>query len=224
MLNRTSSTHQTHPRCFPRFRFCSPFQWLFFVGLLFVSGCLDEPKAEQSSSCQDRDGGECGNETTDRSQYPGYGTETGDIIAPLQFTGGDGQPTGLSDIFSDEKNKVLLLTTSAGWCTACIEEQPKLQVLHEEFSDRGLATMVVLFEKQDYSPADARLAASWKERYELDFHVVADPDFVTRAYYPNGDPSVTPILMMVDVDTMKILDSMVGFDEANVRAIITKNI
>jgi len=161
---------------------------------------------------------------TDRSRYPGYGTDNGKTIAPLEFIDGNGDPFGLTNIFNDADNKVLLLTTSAGWCTACIEEQPKLQELHDEFSDQGLATMVVLFEKQDYSPADARLAASWKERYSLDFHVVADPDFVTQAYYPNGDPSVTPILLMIDVDTMTILDTMVGFDEAKVRGIIARNI
>jgi len=161
---------------------------------------------------------------SDRSQYPGYGTETDSVIAPLTFTQGDGEPLSLADIFADPTRRLLLLTTSAGWCTACIEEQPKLQELHQEFHDRGLTIMVALFEKQDYTPADARLAKSWKQRYELDFTVVADPEFITQPYYPNGDPSVTPIMLVIDVDNMVILDSMVGFQETTVRSLINSNL
>ncbi len=225
MLDPSSSHHSFGLHALrPLVRRITPFLFLA-CALLGFSGCLEEPEADaQRTGCEETDGGECDNVTTDRTRYPGYGTNVGQVIAPLEFLGGDGEPMGLGEVFSKPENKVLLLTTSAGWCTACIEEQPKLQALHEEFSDRGLVTMVVLFEKQDYSPADARLAASWKERYALDFHVVADPDFIMRPYYPNGDPSVTPILLMVDVDTMTILDTMVGFDEAKVRAIIGKNI
>ena len=179
---------------------------------LLLAGCLSEPKQTQDEGA------------SERANYPGYGTSAGQVIAPLTFTSGDDEPTSLADVFQVAENRILLLTTSAGWCTACIEEQPKLQALYDEYGSRGLEIMVVLFEKADSSPADARLAKSWKERYELDFRVVADPEFVMQPYYPNGDASVTTIVVMIDVDTMTILDTMVGFQEASVRAIITNKI
>ena len=105
----------------------------------------------------------------------------GEVIAPLVFKMVTAVITA-QNIFTDQPEKSLM-TTSAGWCTACIEEQPKLQSLHNEFGEQGLAIMVVLFEKEDYTPADARMARIWKSRYNLDFSVVADPEFTMQPYY-----------------------------------------
>ncbi len=196
----------------------------FAVTLL---ACLETPDNTSQDIC-DADSGACENDggpnLSDRSRYPGFGTGPGDVIAPLSFLNGDGSEMNLGQIYADPSRKVLLMTTSAGWCTACIEEQPKLQQLHAEYGDRGLSVLVVLFEKQDYTPADARLARAWKARYDLDFDVVADPEFIMQPFYPNGDSSATPIILIIDVDTMTILDTMVGFQEAAVRALITNNL
>ncbi|MEE2755270.1 MAG: TlpA disulfide reductase family protein [Myxococcota bacterium] len=189
---------------------------------VLVFGCLETPNNRPQSHCE-ADGGSC-DELSDRSRYPGFGTGPGAVIAPLSFVDGDGSEMNLGQIYADPTRKVLLLTTSAGWCTACIEEQPKLQQLHGEYHEQGLSVLVVLFEKQDYTPADARLARAWKARYELDFDVVADPEFIMRPFYPNGDSSSTPIILVIDVDTMTILDTMVGFQESAVRALITNNL
>jgi hypothetical protein len=54
--------------------------------------------------------------------------------------------------------------------------------------------------------------------------VVADPEFTMQPYYPNGDPSATPIMLVVDVDTMRILDTMVGFQEDTIRSLINRNL
>ena len=84
--------------------------------------------------------------------------------------------------------------------------------------------MVVLFEYQDYSPGDARLAKQWKRRYNLDYTVLADPTFISRPYYPNGDASATPLVMLIDVGTMTIIDVATGFNEDVVRSIIDKTL
>ena len=180
-----------------------------------------------------------GIDPSDRSQYPGakeldtvlqekrdelYGTQAGDRIASLTFVDGDDQPYGLADVHKDPTRKLLLFTTSAGWCAACIEEQPTLQALHEEFHAQGLTIMVVLFEYQDYSPGDARLAQQWKRRYNLDYTVLADPTFISKPYYPNGDASATPLVMLIDVGTMTIIDVATGFNEDVVRSIIDKTL
>ena len=195
---------------------CRPSLFWALVTLLLCIGCLEEPDGQTARS-----------EASDRSEYPGfdvYGTEEDSMIAPLQFVNVDGSAFGLDQIFGDDTNRLLLLTTSAGWCTACIEEQPTLQALHEEFGERGLHIMVTLFQTRNYEPADYRLAARWKRQYELDFTVVADPEFVTQRYYPDGDASVTPIVLLVDVDTMQIISVQTGFSESAVRGIISSRL
>ena len=208
------------------------------LGMILV-GCLEEPVATVTDPCsmpanggQSGAGEEC-RETAmdDRSLYPGlekldeiYGTESGDTIADLAFIRGDGMQFNLSEIHADPTRKVILFTTSAGWCAACIEEQPKLQALHREYHERGLTILVVLFEYQDYRPADARLAMQWQRRYMLDYTVVADPPFVSRPYYPNGDASATPLVLLIDVSSMEILDVSTGFNEDIVRSIIEKTL
>jgi thiol-disulfide isomerase/thioredoxin len=195
---------------------------VIFVSLAFCLGCLEEPDGSTADCAEPPCSGQSA--PSDRSNYPGFGTSTSDILAPLTFKAGSGDDYSIAEVFADSNNRVMLLTTSAGWCTACIEEQPTLQALHEEFSDRGLFIMVALFETRDYQPANSRLAERWKAQYELDYAVVADPGFVMEPYYPNGDSSVTPIVLMVDVDTMEIIEIMVGFNEPAVRAIITNNL
>jgi hypothetical protein len=41
-----------------------------------------------------------------------------------------------------------------------------------------------------------------------------------RSYYPGGDASVTPILLVIDVATMTIMERFVGFDDIVVRALV----
>ena len=206
------------------------------------SDCMPQAAGEIAAG-QDCDepaqGRSTGIDPSDRSQYPGaeelkaivdakrselYGTEAGDRIEALTFIDGDEKPYGLADVHKDPTRKLILFTTSAGWCAACIEEQPTLQAMHEEFNKKGLTIMVVLFEYQDYSPGDARLAKQWKRRYNLDYTVLADPTFISRPYYPNGDASATPLVMLIDVGTMTIIDVATGFNEDVVRSIIDKTL
>ena len=184
------------------------------VGLLILSltGCLEEP-----------DG--LGLNVTERDTYPGsFGTQIDEIIAPLEFVrraeDGEDETYSLRDIFEDENNQLLLLTTSSGWCTACKEEQPTLQAMYEQYRSRGLEVMVTLFETQNFSPADTRYAKNWKDRYELTYPVVADTPFLMRPYYPDGDPSATPLVMLIDVNTMTILYKTTGFQKDAVEGFI----
>ncbi|MCA9537754.1 MAG: TlpA family protein disulfide reductase [Myxococcales bacterium] len=166
-------------------------------------------------------GGGDDSESGPREGYPtaGFGTTEGSILANLEFTTPDGGTYDFAGIYADGHNRVLMVVTASGWCTACREEQPKLQALHEEYGDAGLALMVAVFQKNDYSPADAAFAAQWKRQYDLTFPVVADDNepFLLSAYY---DESLTPMIMLVEVDTMKILSIDTGFDESAVRAIL----
>ncbi len=175
------------------------------LGLLSCAGC--EPGAPDQA-CE-----------SSRDSYPGgpYGTQEGDVIAPHAFLTTAGEPFSLADVFADRGNELLLITTAAGWCTACIEEQPKLQALHEQYAARGLFVLVAYFEDESFQPASPADADGWRQRFALDPLVVADPDFAFADYY---DASLTPLNLIVDVGCMSIVKAITGWDEAVVESII----
>ena len=155
----------------------------------------------------------------DRSNYPSgpYGESEGAVIADLSFATPDGGSISLADLHADPGVHVALLVTAAGWCTACIEEQSALQDLFDRYGAQGLSVLVTLFEDRDFQPADAALAAAWKEEHALTFDVVADATFQLGAFY---DSSLTPMNMLVDVDTMEILRITTGWDPDVIEGII----
>lgn len=157
--------------------------------------------------------------SSDRTSYPTgpYGVAQGDVIEALSFTTADDGTYGLADIFADPDTSLLLLSTAAGWCTACIEEQGALEELTATYGAEGLAVMVALFEDRDYQPATPGLAGEWQQEHALTFPVVADPEFVLADYY---DTALTPMNMIVDVNTMTILRISTGWDPSAITAII----
>ncbi len=158
-------------------------------------------------------------DTGPRGDYPPgpYGTGEGAVLAPLSFVNPDGSTLDLAQIQADDRNRLLLVSTSAGWCTACIEEQPALADLHDRYSPRGLVVMVSLFEDANFLPADARLAEGWQQKYDLPFLVVADPTFQFKDYY---DSRQTPMNMIVDLSSMKIVKIILGADSSAVENIV----
>lgn len=154
-----------------------------------------------------------------RETYPsqGIGTTEGAVLANHEFTLPDGEPFTLDEVFFDTQEHLLMLVTASGWCSACIEEQPKLQAIHQEFGDAGLYMLVSVFQDAAFEAATATDAAQWQQRFDLDFTVVADIPFVLGDYY---DADLTPMVMLVEVATMEILYIGIGFDESRVRAII----
>lgn len=160
-----------------------------------------------------------GSGPSDRSTYPAgpYGVAQGDVIDALSFTTPTGEAWGLADVFADTDASLLLLSTAAGWCTACIEEQGALEELAGTHGPAGLRVVVAVFEDRDYLPATPALAGEWQQDHGLTFPVVADPDFVLADYY---DTALTPMNMIVDVNTMTILRISTGWDPSAITAII----
>ena len=162
-------------------------------------------------------GGEGGDEG-DRGEYPScYGREEGALLANLEFIKPDETPLALNDFYQDPSKKALLVSTSAGWCGACIEEQPALQAMYDKYNEQGLVVMVSLFEDSQFNPATPELAAEWQDRFDLTLPVVADPDFLFEDYY---DASLTPMNMIVDLSTMTIIYIETGWDASQVEATI----
>lgn len=159
----------------------------------------------------------------DRTVYPSapFGVVEGAVIEDLTFPTWDGSTTSLSELRADENKKLLLLTTSAGWCAACIEEQPFLRQLHIDNEARGLTVLVSVFEDSDTNAADEAYAAEWREIHDLPFDVLVDADTQLGAYY---DTALTPMNMFVDLDTMEMIKIGVGADRGLVESIVSSQL
>lgn len=164
----------------------------------------------------DGSGGDAG---SSRAVYPAgpYGAVEGAVIGDVALLTADGDPFALSDVRADESAHLLLLSTGAGWCTACREEQPTLVELHDRYAARGLRVVVAIFEDDFSAPVTQAYAAGWRRQYGLPFTVLADEFNAFGAYY---DATLAPMNMFVDLDTMEILRIGIGFDESATRAII----
>ena len=146
-----------------------------------------------------------------------YGAVQGSTLINHCFETSEGDYFSLADIFNDENASLLLITTSAGWCSACIEEQPYLQQWHTDHYDDGFRVLVTLFEDENLVPATSGYASDWKSRFSLTFPVVADPavafdalesDRTQMGWYYNT--SLAPMQMLVNTKTMQILSLDVG--------------
>jgi len=169
-------------------------------------------------ACAGGTGNEPGDQNRDTYPEGPYGNAEGDILDNHSFETADGAAFDFdADIFKDEGAKLMLLSTAAGWCTSCIEEQSSLQALHEEHAADGLRVVVTLFEDQNFEAADDVLASEWIDTHDIEFDVVVDAPFVMEDYY---DATLTPMLMFVDVNTMEILSITTGWDESLVDALI----
>jgi thiol-disulfide isomerase/thioredoxin len=187
------------------------------VCALTATACLDAGTAADDASSSTTD-------ATAREGYPAgpYGAAVNATITNHDtFLTTAGEPWALSSVYQDSSKRLLFISTAAGWCTACIKEQPKIQALQDTYGSRGLAVVVSLFEDAQFKPADAALAADWRSRYGLSVNVVADPSFALQAYY---DPTLTPMNMIIDVNTMQILWLTTGWDQSTIDAILSSKL
>lgn len=164
------------------------------------------------------DGG-AGLDATPRDVFPAgpYGQAEGEVLENLSFTSAEGAPFALQGLRADEDARLLLVVTAAGWCTACIEEQPSLQRLVDERGPDGLRVLVAVFEDSEFAPAGPADAADWQAEHALSFPVVADPEFVLRDYY---DSSLTPMNMLVRLGPMTIARVTTGWDPVLVESLV----
>lgn len=187
---------------------------VFFVVFLMIggiNGCLEEGQGPSLNLSK----------IEPRLTYPSqpYGVEVGDVIAPLTFVTGNGDGFSLENLYLNPRTQLILVTTSAEWCTACIKEQPKLQALYETYQNRGLSVLVSLFQDNNFEPATAELATRWQEKYALGFEVVADPENPST-FAPYYDVNLTPMVMLIEAATMEIIYLNQGFDEEAVTRLI----
>jgi thiol-disulfide isomerase/thioredoxin len=173
------------------------------------------------ASTGDGGGGPDGSEApVDRTDYPPgpYGTTVGTILDNLVFEQPGVGPLSLQDLRSAEgAGRYLFVNTAAWWCGACIEEQPALRTMHEDFAARGLTLLVTVFENARANPASVADAERWRSQFNLPFAVVQSSPQVLRNYY---DTQLTPLNMLVNLASMEIVYMSNGNDIANIRRLL----
>lgn len=147
-----------------------------------------------------------------------------ETIPDLAFTTAEGERFTLyEDVFGKEGNRVLLMTSVAGWCQPCIQEQPQLKELHKEFADKGLFILAAIFETEvPHEKPSGNYVNSWVERYDLPYQMVIDHDFALGPYFQNE--RTPPLNMLVRAEDREILLITNGFDDQLIRSIIRANL
>ena len=165
-------------------------------------------------------GGDTSSGPVDRSVYPEgpYGADEGAVVEDHKLLTPTGEDFYFStDIRENVDNKLLLVSTGAGWCTACIEEQPKLEEFYNTYKDSGLIIAEIIFQDIDQNPAVPEDALEWAEEFECSYPVLADGDAQFDQYQ---DPSLAPLIMLINLDTMTIVKKSSGFQESIFEALI----
>ncbi len=111
-----------------------------------------------------------------------YGLQLGDT-AP-DFTAKDQSNQDVS--LYDYDGKVILFEFSADWCGPCREEAPYLEVIYNEYKDRGLQVITLLVSGN---------TAEWAQEYNLTFPVLSDSSLSIYHQYTEGG---VPINIVVD--------------------------
>ncbi len=157
----------------------------------------------------------------DGALYPPgpFGTAVGSRIAPLEFPTVAGAPFSFDrEVFQEDDVKLVLVSTAAGWCTACREEQPALVELFDEHEDDGLLVILAIFEDNDSSVVTPEFAQGWVNQYGIPFPALIDEFNDFASFY---EPTLAPMNMFLDGETMEIIDITIGaLDESTANAII----
>lgn len=160
--------------------------------------------------------------------YPAapYGTEQGSTIANLELFGwrnpvaanfdvSEGETVRLSDFYNPDGatggTEYIMLNAVAAWCGVCRAEYQEIETAgtYRELSARGLEMVGVLFEDNNGEPSTFQDMTNWARAYSVSFPFVNDPAFVTGVFF---DKSATPMNMLVDARTMKIVLVMTGYN------------
>lgn len=153
--------------------------------------------------------------------YPAgpYGTTEGAIIENHSFY----DPAAGTDVsFEDLRNtdkKLLLLTSGAGWCSACKLEATELEPKYDEYGPQGLEIWSTLFQDFNGNPATEGFWNNWKAQFNPNYPLLLDADFVLSAYF---NPDSAPMNMLIRLDTMEIIFLKTGFDPVVVEGEIKK--
>jgi hypothetical protein len=104
--------------------------------------------------------------------------------------------------------KLLVITSTAVWCSACKLEYQDMAVNVGTFREKGVEFFGALFEDNDSNPAKPSDLVLWAQGYDVDFHFVLDPALKFGNFF---DREATPMEMIVDAKNMQVLYIATGW-------------
>jgi hypothetical protein len=115
-------------------------------------------------------------------------------------------PDGRSNV------KLIWINASAVWCSVCRAEMADIKAngVNAELGPRGVQLIGTLFEDNKAGPARPLDLHNWGSlaSHSIDFPLLLDPGFKLGAFFTSD---ATPLNMLVDARTMKVLDATMGY-------------
>jgi thiol-disulfide isomerase/thioredoxin len=180
-----------------------------------------------------------GDDTTDSSDpcypYPcsPYGTRLGNVFRDYVFTpvndpattmaGADGE-FAFDDLYGQNEShggtlKALFVFVTAGWCSVCAAEAPKLEALYEELHPLGVEFLGLITDGNASGvPATPAQGAAYAARYDWTFPAVVDSaGNITQNFWPpdavaSGSIGV-PLHLFFDLRNMRLYGRFAGGTE-----------
>lgn len=154
-----------------------------------------------------------------------YGTARGSVIANLEFLGwwspavanydrAAAQTVRLAEFYDptgEQGVELVMISAVAVWCGVCRVEYAELRdrKIYEQYRPRGLEMLGILFEDNEANPASYVDLENWTRAFQVEFPFVIDSGFKSGVYF---DRSATPMNMLVDAKTMRILSVVTGYN------------
>jgi hypothetical protein len=161
---------------------------------------------------------------TPREAYPAapYGARAGAIIENFNFLGWHAptntnfdtaklEPVSLGQFYDphgDQGVKLLVITSTAVWCSACKQEYKDMAGAVSTYEAKGVRFLGALFEDDNSQPAKPSDLVLWAKLFNVSFPFALDPDLKLGSFF---DVEATPMEMIVDTRTMKILGITEGW-------------
>jgi hypothetical protein len=163
-----------------------------------------------------------------RVAYPAapYGARAGAIIENFNWLGWHTpkdsgfdttklEPLSLGDFYDpkgDKGVKLLVMTSTAVWCSACKQEYKDMGGYISTYEGKGVRFLGALFEDEQSLPAQPSDLVLWAKAYNVNFPFALDPDLKLGSFF---DVEATPMEMIVDAKTMKIITISEGWVSSN---------
>ena len=140
-----------------------------------------------------------------------YGKTVGGVIKNHTFWDPEmDKQLKLSQMYQHSRKRILLINASAGWCVYCKEEAYELRAVYEEHGPRGLEIWFTLFQDYDGQAPTKAFWDKWMNALKPTYPTLLDTAFEMGAYF-NVD--ATPMNMIVDLSSMKIVYLQTGYDK-----------
>jgi hypothetical protein len=191
------------------------------VALLTLAACSSEKTTPFDDGQEAVVAAELGPE---RQVYPDapYGSRAGATIENFNFLGWKSpkdaaydtsklEQVSLSQFYDpagQEGVKLLVMTSTAVWCSACKQEYKDMTGSISSYEGKGVRFLGALFEDDASNPAKPSDLVLWAKSFDVQFPFALDPDLKLGAFF---DVEATPMEMIVDAKTMKILKISEGW-------------